>query len=75
MLSALAHVAVCVPDVDAAVEWYQSVLGLRLLAGPQQLEGDAIADDMGELIPAPVVVKGAILGFGDRQFPATMSSS
>jgi catechol 2,3-dioxygenase-like lactoylglutathione lyase family enzyme len=65
MLSALAHVAVCVPDVDAAVAWYESALGLRLLAGPQRLDGDAITADMGELIPAPVAVKAAILGLDD----------
>jgi catechol 2,3-dioxygenase-like lactoylglutathione lyase family enzyme len=26
----LAHAAVCVPDVDAVVRWYESVLALRM---------------------------------------------
>lgn len=56
------------PDVDAAVHWYESVLGLRALSPPYLLEGPAIEQDMGELLPAPVAVKAAIMGFedGDR---------
>jgi catechol 2,3-dioxygenase-like lactoylglutathione lyase family enzyme len=64
----LAHSAVCVPDVDAAVQWYESVLGLEVLSPPYLMEGDAVARDMGELIPVPRL-KAAILGFrgdGDR---------
>jgi catechol 2,3-dioxygenase-like lactoylglutathione lyase family enzyme len=65
----LAHVAICVPDVDAAVAWYASVLGLKVLSPPYLMEGEAIATDMGELLPSrPVAVKAAILGdeAGDR---------
>jgi catechol 2,3-dioxygenase-like lactoylglutathione lyase family enzyme len=62
----LAHTAICVPDVDAAVAWYESVLGLTVLSPPYLMEGDAITDDMGELLPArPVAVKAAIIGDGD----------
>ena len=55
----------CVPDVEAAVEWYESVLGLTVLSPPYLVEGDAIERDMGELVPSPVAVKAAILGFPD----------
>ncbi|HVV38234.1 MAG TPA: VOC family protein [Acidimicrobiales bacterium] len=59
----LAHVAIRVPDVDAAVAWYESVLGLTVLSPPYLMEGDAITDDMGELLPTrPVAVKAAIVG-------------
>jgi catechol 2,3-dioxygenase-like lactoylglutathione lyase family enzyme len=60
---------VCVPDVDAAVAWYASILGLRVLSPPYLIAGDAIERDMGELVPPPVAVKAAIMGFagsGDR---------
>ena len=63
MANALAHTAICVPDVEAAVAWYQDALGLRVLSPPYRMEGDAIDRDMGELVPSPVVVKAAILGF------------
>ncbi len=62
MIIGLAHTAVCVPDVDAAVEWYERVLGLRVLSPPYRMEGEEITRDMGELVPAPVVVKAAIIG-------------
>ena len=65
MLTGIADTAVCVPDVDAAVERYVSVLGLRVLSPPYRMEGDAIERDMGELLPSPVVVKAAIVGLGD----------
>jgi catechol 2,3-dioxygenase-like lactoylglutathione lyase family enzyme len=58
----LAHTAVCVPDVDAAVAWYASVLGLRVLSPPFLMDGASIARDMGELLPDPPAVKAAILG-------------
>lgn len=63
MAISLAHTAVCVPDVEAAVAWYARALGLRVLSPPYRMEGEAIERDMGELVPAPVVVKAAILGF------------
>jgi catechol 2,3-dioxygenase-like lactoylglutathione lyase family enzyme len=63
MAISLAHTAVCVPDVDAAVAWYRDALGLRVLSPPYRMDGEAIERDMGELVPSPVVVKAAILGF------------
>ena len=63
MLAGLAHTAVCVPDVEAAVAWYESVLGLRVLSPPYLIEGAAIERDMGELVPSPVALKAAIVGF------------
>ena len=69
MLRGLAHSALRVADVDAAVAWYRDVLGMTVLSPPYRMEGDAITRDMGELVPAPVVVKAAIVGIdgdGDR---------
>jgi catechol 2,3-dioxygenase-like lactoylglutathione lyase family enzyme len=64
VLTGLAHTAVCVPDVKAAVRWYTDVLGLRLLSPPYRMEGAAIERDMGELVPSPVVLTAAIVGLG-----------
>jgi catechol 2,3-dioxygenase-like lactoylglutathione lyase family enzyme len=64
MLTGLAHTAVCVPDVAAAVRWYSDVLGLEVLSPPYRMEGEQIERDMGELVPPPVVVNAAIVGFG-----------
>jgi catechol 2,3-dioxygenase-like lactoylglutathione lyase family enzyme len=64
VLTGIAHTAVCVPDVEAAVEWYTDVLGLRVLSPPYRMEGRQIEHDMGELIPSPVVVTAAIVGLG-----------
>jgi catechol 2,3-dioxygenase-like lactoylglutathione lyase family enzyme len=60
----MAHSAICVPDVPAAVDWYRDVLGLVILSPPYRMEGEQIQHDMGELVPAPVVVTAAIVGFG-----------
>ena len=65
MITGIAHSAVCVPDVDAAVAWYESVLGLRRLSPPFRMEGETIERDLGELLPSPVVVKAAIVGTAD----------
>ncbi|MEY2424940.1 MAG: hypothetical protein QOI61_512 [Actinomycetota bacterium] len=66
MISGLAHVAVCVSDCEAAVAWYESVLGLAILSPPYSMTGKAITDDMAELLGArPVEVKAAIIGFAD----------
>ncbi|MDP9333169.1 MAG: VOC family protein [Actinomycetota bacterium] len=65
MITGLAHTAVHVADVDAAVAWYRDVLGLMLLSPPYRMEGEAISRDMGELLPMPVVVKAAIVGVDD----------
>ena len=69
MLKGLAHTAVCVPDVDAAVRWYETVLGLTVIWPATLMDGEDIQRDMGELVAAPVAVKAAILGMagsGDR---------
>jgi catechol 2,3-dioxygenase-like lactoylglutathione lyase family enzyme len=63
MLTGLAHTAVCVPDVEAAVRWYSEVLGLEVLSPPYTMRGPQIEQDMGELVPPPVVVTAAIVGF------------
>ncbi len=68
MLTGMAHTALCVPDVEAAAEWYSGVLGFRLISPPYLMEGPAIEADMGELIPSPRL-KAAIVGLpgdGDR---------
>ena len=64
MLTGFAHSAVCVPDVEAATRWYSEVLGLKVLSPPYRMEGEQIEHDMGELVPSPVVVHAAIVGFG-----------
>ena len=65
MITGIAHTAVHVTDVDAAVAWYRDVLGLAVLSAPYRMEGDAITRDMGELLPEPVVVRAAIVGTDD----------
>jgi catechol 2,3-dioxygenase-like lactoylglutathione lyase family enzyme len=67
-LTGLAHTAICVPDVRAAVDWYATTLGFEVLSPPYLMEGEAIERDMGELIPSPRL-EAAILGLpggGDR---------
>ncbi len=64
MLTGFAHTAICVPDVDEATRWYSDVLGMEVLSPPYLMSGEEIERDMGELIPHPVSVKAAILGFG-----------
>jgi catechol 2,3-dioxygenase-like lactoylglutathione lyase family enzyme len=64
MLTGFAHAAVCVPDVEEATRWYADVLGLSVLSPPYEMSGSAIDEDMGELLPSPVVVKAAIVGLG-----------
>jgi catechol 2,3-dioxygenase-like lactoylglutathione lyase family enzyme len=59
----VAHTAVCVADCDAAVAWYRDVLGMRVLSPPYRMEGAEIERDMASLVPSPVVVKAAIVGF------------
>ena len=69
MITGIAHTALHVADVDAAVEWYRDVLGLTILSPPYRMEGEAIEHDMGGLVPSPVVVTAAIVGLdegGDR---------
>jgi hypothetical protein len=63
VLTGLAHSAVCVPDVEEAVHWYSEVMGLEVLSPPYTMRGAQIERDMGELVPAPVIVTAAIVGF------------
>ena len=68
MITGVAHTGVCVPDCEAAVAFYRDVLGLRVLSPPYVMDGEAIRDDMGELVSDPAM-KAAIVGFdgdGDR---------
>ncbi len=64
MLTGIAHSAICVPDVDEAARWYSDVLGMEVLSPPYLMSGEDIEADMGELVPSPVSVKAAIVGFG-----------
>jgi catechol 2,3-dioxygenase-like lactoylglutathione lyase family enzyme len=64
-VTGIAHSAVCVADCEAAVAWYRDVLGMTVLSPPFRMEGDAIERDMGELVPSPVAIKAAIVGFED----------
>lgn len=82
MLTGFAHSAVCVPDVEEAVRWYSEVLGLEVLSPPYTMQGREIERDMGELVPPPVVLTAAIVGFGtdDRvieliEYPAAGTST
>jgi catechol 2,3-dioxygenase-like lactoylglutathione lyase family enzyme len=82
-ITGLAHTALRVADVDAAVAWYRDVLGLTILSPPYTMEGDDITRDMGALVPAPVVVRAAIVGVegdGDRvieviEYPAVATDA
>jgi len=65
VITGLAHTALCVADVDAAVAWYHDVLGLAVLSAPYRMEGPDIERDMGALVPPPVAVKAAIVGVPD----------
>ncbi|GLE50951.1 VOC family protein [Mycobacterium montefiorense] len=64
MITGLAHTGVCVPDCEAAVAFYRDVLGLRVLSPPYVMAGNAIRNDMGELVADPTM-KAAIVGLGD----------
>jgi catechol 2,3-dioxygenase-like lactoylglutathione lyase family enzyme len=64
VITGLAHTGVCVPDCEAAVAFYRDVLGLRVLSPPYVMSGNAIRDDMGELVADPSM-KAAIVGFAD----------
>jgi catechol 2,3-dioxygenase-like lactoylglutathione lyase family enzyme len=63
-ITSVAHAALRVADVEVAVAWYRDVLGLDVLSPPYRMEGDEITRDMGELVPPPVVVHAAVVGFG-----------
>lgn len=36
----LAHVGVAVPDIDAAIDWYEELFGWTLLTEPRRVSGD-----------------------------------
>ncbi|WP_144549982.1 VOC family protein [Peribacillus simplex] len=40
-MTAITHVGLAVPDLDAAIKWYEQVLGFRLLAGPYSFDAGA----------------------------------
>jgi catechol 2,3-dioxygenase-like lactoylglutathione lyase family enzyme len=63
VITGVAHTGVCVPDCEAAVAYYRDVLGLHVLSPPYVMDGDAIRDDMGQLISDPAM-KAAIVGLG-----------
>ena len=63
MITGVAHSGVCVADCEAAVAYYRDVLGLEVLSPPYVMDGDAIRDDMSELVSDPAM-KAAIVGFG-----------
>jgi predicted enzyme related to lactoylglutathione lyase len=68
VITGLAHTGVCVSDCEAAVAFYRDVLGLQVLSPPYVMAGNAIRDDMGELVSDPTM-KAAIVGLpgdGDR---------
>jgi catechol 2,3-dioxygenase-like lactoylglutathione lyase family enzyme len=65
LITGIAHSAVCVDDVDAAVAWYCDVLGMKVLSPPYMMDGAAIERDMAGLVPSPVVVNAAIVGVTD----------
>ena len=64
VITGLAHSGICVPDCEAAVAFYRDVLGMQVLSPPYVMAGDAIRDDMGELVSDPTM-KAAIVGFND----------
>jgi predicted enzyme related to lactoylglutathione lyase len=41
--SAVNHIGVTVPDIRAAIPWYEAVFGFRCIMGPRVLRGDAAA--------------------------------
>jgi catechol 2,3-dioxygenase-like lactoylglutathione lyase family enzyme len=63
MITSLAHTALHVGDVDTAVAWYRDILGMQVLSPPYRMDGEQITADMGELVPAPVAIVAAIVGW------------
>ncbi|MFS0765101.1 VOC family protein [Peribacillus phoenicis] len=37
-MTAIIHIGLAVPDLGAAIKWYEQVLGFRLLAGPYSFD-------------------------------------
>lgn len=40
-MTSITHIGLAVPDLDAAIKWYEQVLGFRLLAGPYSFDASA----------------------------------
>ncbi|MEW5552034.1 VOC family protein [Peribacillus frigoritolerans] len=40
-MTAVTHIGLAVPDLDAAIKWYEQVLGFRLLASPFSFDTSA----------------------------------
>lgn len=39
-MTAITHIGLSVPDLDAAITWYEQVLGFKLLAGPYSFDSE-----------------------------------
>lgn len=74
-----AHVGVTVPEIESAIEWYESVLGFDLLMGPQEIEhgeehiGRLCADVLGEFETVEIAHLSTGDGFAVEffEFPET----
>ncbi|WP_244232207.1 VOC family protein [Mycobacterium innocens] len=64
VITGLAHTGICVPDCVAAVTFYREVLGLQVLSPPLVMGGNAIRDDMGELVSDPTMKAAIVVGHG-----------
>lgn len=61
VITGLAHSGVRVPDREAAVAFYRGVSRLRLLSPRRGMAGNAIHDDMGEVVSYPTMQAGGAL--------------
>ncbi|MGD0186314.1 MAG: VOC family protein [Roseiarcus sp.] len=39
------HIGVGVADLEAAIDWYRTVLGFRLISGPKEISAEALGGD------------------------------
>jgi predicted enzyme related to lactoylglutathione lyase len=53
----IGHIGICVSDVGEAVQWYESVFGWRLLAGPMRVSTDdaQVADQLTDVFDSEEV--------------------
>lgn len=49
----ISHLGLSVPDIDAAVAWYTTVLGFTLLAGPAVIDDDSPAAETAREVYGP----------------------
>ncbi|MFY0782334.1 VOC family protein [Peribacillus simplex] len=51
-MTAITHIGLAVPDLDAAIKWYEQVLGFKLLAGPYSFDagGEKKTNMMNDLL-------------------------